>query len=379
MAFRLLHTADWQLGMTRHFLDADGQARFTEARFAAIETIGRVARERECEAVVCCGDVFEHNAVDRRTIGRACEALSTLPVPVFLLPGNHDPLDAASVFRSATFRARKPPNVRVLDTTEPVALRPGVEIVGAPWSSKRPLRDLVAAALEPLPAPTDGVRVVVAHGAVDSLSPDQDDPARISVAAAERAIADGRLHYLALGDRHSLTEVGATGRIRYPGAPEPTDYDETAPGHVLVVEVDRAGVAAEPLRVGTFRFRRERADLTGMADVLLLERRLAELPDKARTIVKLDLIGALTVKQRSVLDDVLERARETLAALETSERGSDLAILPEDADFADLGLAGFAATAVARLREQAAAPEPASAAVARDALCLLLRLAGGRA
>src|SRR5688572_30503592 len=90
MAFRLLHTGDWQLGMTRHFLDADAQARFTQARFEAIVAIGRLAREQSCEAVVCCGDVFEHNAVDRKTISRACEALAKIAVPVFLLPGNQD-------------------------------------------------------------------------------------------------------------------------------------------------------------------------------------------------------------------------------------------------------------------------------------------------
>ena len=41
-------------------------------------------------------------------------------------------------------------------------------------------------------------------------------------------------HYVALGDRHSTTNVGTTGRVYYAGAPEPTDYDETDPGNVLI-------------------------------------------------------------------------------------------------------------------------------------------------
>lgn len=378
MAFRLLHTADWQLGMTRHFLDADAQARSTQARFEAIAAMGRLAREQSCEAVVCCGDVFEHNAVDRKTISRACEALATIQVPVFLLPGNHDPLDAASVFRSATFLARKPANVRVLENADPIAVAPGVEIVGAPWFSKRPLRDLVAAALEPLAPKQDGVRIVVAHGAVDRLAPDPTNPALIAVAAAERAIAEGRIHYLALGDRHSLTDVGTTGRIRYAGTPEPTDYDEVEPGHVLVVDVASDGVKAQSHRTGTWAFRREKAELTGAADVELLRTKLGAIADKARTIVKLDLVGTLTVKQSAALDDALDEARLTLAALEISARASDLRVVPEDADFADVALAGFAATAVARLREQAAGATP-DAAAAREALGLVLRLAGSRA
>jgi len=52
---RFLHTADWQLGMTRHFLDADAQARFTAARMDVIGRIGALAREQDCEFVLVCG------------------------------------------------------------------------------------------------------------------------------------------------------------------------------------------------------------------------------------------------------------------------------------------------------------------------------------
>jgi len=37
---RFVHTADWQLGMSRHFLDTDAQARFTAARIDAVRRLG---------------------------------------------------------------------------------------------------------------------------------------------------------------------------------------------------------------------------------------------------------------------------------------------------------------------------------------------------
>ena len=40
---------------------------------------------------------------------------------------------------------------------------PGVELIAAPWSNKRPLADLVGDACEGL-EPTDGLRVVCGHG-----------------------------------------------------------------------------------------------------------------------------------------------------------------------------------------------------------------------
>ena len=105
---RFLHTSDWQLGMTRHFLSEGAQERYSQGRFDAIRTMGRIAKEKKCQFMLVCGDAFESNQVDRKTVARALEALKDVPVPVYILPGNHDPLNAASVYRSSTFIDRKP-------------------------------------------------------------------------------------------------------------------------------------------------------------------------------------------------------------------------------------------------------------------------------
>src|ERR1700674_5735857 len=112
---RFVQTADWQLGMRPYYLDERTQELFAEARFDAIRQIGRVAQHEACDCVVVAGDVFE-NQPDRRTVARALDAMATIPLPVYLLPGNHDPLEPGSVYRSTAFTSRKPENVHVLDT-----------------------------------------------------------------------------------------------------------------------------------------------------------------------------------------------------------------------------------------------------------------------
>ena len=47
---RFLHTSDWQLGMTRHFLSEGAQERYSQARFDAIRTMGRIAKDEECQS-----------------------------------------------------------------------------------------------------------------------------------------------------------------------------------------------------------------------------------------------------------------------------------------------------------------------------------------
>ena len=371
---RFLHTGDWQLGMTRHFFSEGVQERFAQSRFDVIRELGRIAKEEDCQFMVVCGDVFESNLVDRKTVSRALEALKDVLVPVYLLPGNHDPLNAASVYRSTTFLERKPAHVHVIEDTTPIRVDEGVEIVGIPWTSKRPLQDLVALTTGKLEPIVDTLRVCVSHGMVDNLSPNPDDPALISLHAAENAISQNKIHYLALGDRHSLTEVGDSGRIWYAGAPEPTDYNEVKPGFALVATINEEGVTTKEVNVGRWKFiEREQVDLNTKEDIEALRGWLGNLEDKERTVVKLRLVGSLSLSFHGELEELLAHVQEILGAVET--RRDNLVVIPEDADFMDLGFSGFASCTVERLRSNVEESGPDSI-TSRDALALLVRLAG---
>ncbi|MCV7280454.1 exonuclease SbcCD subunit D [Mycolicibacterium flavescens] len=376
---RFVHTADWQLGMTRYFLNGEAQPRYSAARRDAVSALGKVAAEAGAEFVVVAGDVFEHNQLAPREVSQSLEAMRGIGVPVYLLPGNHDPLDASSVYTSALFTAERPDNVTVLDRPGVHQVRPGVELVAAPWTSKAPSSDPVAGVLENLPA--DGVtRVVVGHGGVDIFVPDKDRPSLVRLAALEAAIDRGAVHYVALGDKHSRMQVGATGRVWYSGSPEVTNYDdiEADPGHVLIVDLDEADpahpVRVEPQKVGRWRFVTLRRGVDDDRDIADLDLNLDLMPDKERTVVRLVLTGSLTVTDKAALDACLDRYARLFAALRVDEKQSEIAVLPADGEFDDLGIGGFAATAVDEL-VATARTEGADAENARAALALLLRLA----
>ena len=61
--------------------------------------------------------------------------MRAIGIPMYLLPGNHDP-------------ARRRHNIVVLDRRRRPRVRPGVEIFAAPRQSKAPTTDLVAEVLE---------------------------------------------------------------------------------------------------------------------------------------------------------------------------------------------------------------------------------------
>jgi DNA repair exonuclease SbcCD nuclease subunit len=375
---RFLHTADWQLGMTRYFLNGEAQPRYSAARRDAVAGLGALAAQTGAKFVVVAGDVFESNQLAPREISQSLEAMRAVGVPVYLLPGNHDPLDASSVYTSALFTAERPENVTVLDRPGVHEVRPGLQLVAAPWTSKAPAADPVAGVLEGLPA--DGVaRVVVGHGGVDIFVPDKDRPSLIRLAALEAAIARGAVHYVALGDKHSRMAVGTSGRIWYSGSPEVTNYDdiESDPGHVLMVDVDESvhthPVRVEPHKVGRWRFVTLRRPVDSSRDIADLDMNLDLMPDKERTVVRLGLTGSLTVTDKARLDACLDRYARLFAALSLWEKGSEIAVIPADGEFDDLGIGGFAAAAVDELVATARS-DAQDADDARAALALLLRL-----
>ena len=373
---KFLHTADWQIGMARHYLDHDAQARFSAARLDAIERMARLAIDEQCEFVVVCGDVFESNQVQRQVLVRAFEKMAAFPqLDFFLLPGNHDPLDASSIYNSPTFTERCPENVRVLKGADPVQVVQGVELIPAPWPNKHPTSDLVDAACGGLDQ-ASVLRIVVGHGAIDSMSPDANDPRVIALELLEERIQAGVIHYVALGDRHSTTNVGTTGRVRYSGAPEPTDYDETNPGNVLIVELRTGAVDVVEKHLGTWRFVSGDWEIGSDKDIEALEEWLSSLEDKDRTIVRLSMVGQVSVAQKARLDGMLEHHSDLLAALERWDSHSDLVVILGEADLDHFGLSGFADDALTELR--ALAEQGDSAPTARDALTLLYRLAGSR-
>jgi DNA repair exonuclease SbcCD nuclease subunit len=373
---KFIHTADWHLGMQAHFLPDEPRARFAEDRFASVRAIGDLAQDENCSFVVVAGDVFDSNHADRGVIARAIEALASFTVPVFLLPGNHDPLDASSIYQSPEWLERCPDGVVVL--REPVAIPVGsdgtVEIVGVPWIAKQQLGDPVSAGYKAEASSEGAIRVVVGHGIVDEISPDRDDPSLIKAAEIRTVIGAGVISYLALGDRHSVTEVAnSDGRAWYAGTPVSTDYDQIKPNEVLLVQLDGADCRVECREIGSWAFLKKDFDLLGAGDVDKLESWLQSVPEKQSTAVKLVLRGTLNLVENARLEEILEHNGFTFASLNMWERHTDLVVAPSDEDLSALDVSGYVREALDELAAKAGGTDE-DAAISSDALNLLYRL-----
>ncbi len=177
------------------------------------------------------------------------------------------------------------------------------------------------------------------------LSPDQGRPEIINLTNVEASIEAGCIHYLALGDRHSVTEVGRTGRVWFSGAPVATDFAEDQPNQALLVELSANRCDVQALQVGGWTFIAEHFDLNGPADLERFQQWLQGLPNKERTIVKVSFAGSINLSTAAQLDQLLDTQADLFASLRKRERLTDISIVPDELDHDSVTLTGYARSA----------------------------------
>jgi DNA repair exonuclease SbcCD nuclease subunit len=288
------------------------------------------------------------------------------------------------MFTTKFFLENKPANLHVLQAgINAVEGLTGVEIVAAPLEGKEDEIDLVKAQLDLL-EPTTNIRIVAGHGSIDAIMPAGGRKDLIALSPIEKALADKKIHYVAMGDRHSTTKVGDTGLVWYSGAPEPTSFTEDDQRNVLAVEINPGTPAkVERVEVGQWEFIRfgtkfEQHQLRSKQDLNDLERQIDKIKKPSKTAVKIYLDSVLDfdtdVRRGSLFDEWEE---EVLARFEVSKSSKGHSIESDPLnEKAPAGLSGYALTAYEELKESAIS-EDDDAEIALEALKLLTEFAGG--
>lgn len=369
VALKLLHTADWHLGKRfPSFAEAD-QTMLTRARLDVIDKILLVAEQRQVDAVLCAGDLFDEPKPDKEWWAPLAAKLSAwrARLPVFLLPGNHDPVQATSVYeRGSPFRRALPEWVHVVDDDSFTWKLNDVAVLHARPCRSRAGQDDPALALPAREPGDERIRIGMVHGSTfDAVDCQTNFP------IAKDAAARRGFDYLAIGDTHSFREVppGARPPVVYPGAPEATSFDEPEAGNVVAVFVSRSRrVRLEPVRVASWRWQRRQA--TSLAD--LRDLRTESL---ARTVLQLTVAARLSAQELEAAEAILQELKGTSAThgkvgiLQLDRRQLTLDTRGLEAELA--GLPSVLRATVARLREEEAGESPE---IARAALYHLFQL-----
>ena len=369
---RFLHTADWQIGMRAAHV-GHAAACVREERLDAARRVIQAARQNHADFILIAGDTFEDNGVDRILVQRVADILGSFPGPVYVIPGNHDPLAPGSVWDHPAWRSLS--SLNVLRQEQPVAV-PGGLLYPCPVKERYSGKDPTAW----ISAENPGIiRIGLAHGTVEGVRQDEPD-----YPIARDAPARAALDYLALGHWHSLTTYAADDgafRMAYSGTHETTKFGERDSGKVLLVEIAAPGAPPllTPLRTGGLAWAVLEAGLRAPGDLSRIRQQVEAMPDPASTLLEVRLAGLLSAPERSEL----ARLEEIVAARFPFGRvdSSRLRPSPEDDSWLTGLPEGVVREAASRLRELAhpafpgTRPEGATPEAACRALLELFALA----
>jgi DNA repair exonuclease SbcCD nuclease subunit len=309
VALKLLHTADWHLGKRFAQFDEADRITLSRARLDVIDAILAAADRNAADAVLCAGDLFEDPNPDRQWWEPLAKKLAgtTTRRPVFLLPGNHDPLQPGSVYQADhAFRRALPPWVHVVDRDDFSFTLNDVAVLHARPCRSRAGQQDPALALPRREAGDERIRIGMVHGSTfDAVDCQTNFP------IAKDAAARQGFDYLAIGDTHSTRNVPPDARppVVYPGAPEATTFGEADAGNVVVVFVSRSRRVT---------FRAERVAYWTWTERTV--RSLAELRDLraekhlARTVLRLTIEFLLSAPELDEAEAILRELKGTTAA-----------------------------------------------------------------
>jgi calcineurin-like phosphoesterase family protein len=347
---RLLHTADWQIGMQAAHVGAAG-GRVRDERLTAARRVIEVANRERVDFLLLAGDTFENNAVDRTLVQRVADILGGAACAVWIIPGNHDPLAPGSVWEHPAWRAQ--PHVQLLRDARPVEI-PGGVLFPCPLLEKHSTRDPTSW-IEA--AGRSEICIGLAHGTVQGVAQDELD-----YPIPRNAAARCGLDYLAIGHWHSFAPIAAGSepvRLAYSGTHETTKFGERESGQAVLVEIQSRGAAPKltPVRTGglTWLSRSERLGAAG--DLGRVRQAVESQADPQQTLLDLKLSGFLFPAEHAELARLREIAASRLLHARIDE--SHLSP-PPDACWLDELPAGLVRDVAAELRSltDPATPRP---------------------
>lgn len=364
--FRFIHSSDLHIGKRFGSMPEELRGRLRDARHTVLDRLAAQARAGGAATILLAGDSFDTETPSPAILRQALAAMAGhAPLRWIILPGNHDSLLADELWAAA--RVTLSANVILAVEPDPIELEPGVVLLPAPCTTRRPGRDLTDW-MDRAATPDGTLRIGLAHGAIQSFS---EDGVGLDIIAPDRAARSG-LDYLALGDWHGQMRVNA--RSWYSGAPEPDRFKHDGPGCALLVSLTGPGAVPDvaPVETGSFDWRMLPLELLSGDDAAtVLAERLPAGSVRRQSLLRVVASGRLRPQARAALDGAVTAVAPEFAHLVLETEG--LATDCESGDLDAIDRAGALRHAADRLLAESVDESRAAGErqTARDALVRL--------
>lgn len=275
--FKILHTADWHIDAQPAFLQ-EKRDEYKKRRYRTAESIADQALREKVDAVVIAGDLFDRWEIRDAVLNHTIEILERFaPIPVYIIPGNHDPLIPDGVWDNRLWSTAGDNVHRCLAETE-VELEKNTVLYPCCLLGKSSTEDPT----DWIPTRDEGdarIRIGLAHGSIQHR-PEYDE---IPITPDRPTIAG--LTYLALGHWHAPFTGGCAA---YPGGIEPIRFGEPVGGFATVEFTDGLSrPQLEQRECGSFYWYNSEPEIGTSIDVQTLQDDIAGLIAKYNLILRI--------------------------------------------------------------------------------------------
>lgn len=246
---KLLHFADLHLDAHFAWAPTPVARKRRENLRATLRRIVQLAHAEAVEAVLCGGDLYEHERVTPDTTAFLRATLADLdPIPVFLAPGNHDWYGPASLYARVAWTR----NVHVFteDRLRPVELASGITLWGGAHRAPANTDDFLSGFnLDEGPNARSMVNLGLFHAAERGGLAFQEEGKAPHAAFDAGEIERSELDHVFLGHFHAPKDGS---RLTYPGNPDPLTFGEVGERGAVIASIGADGsVERRRVRVAT--------------------------------------------------------------------------------------------------------------------------------
>lgn len=249
LPFRFIHAADLHLDSPFAGLSGltDTMRKYLQqSTFAAFDRMVQLAVHEKVDFVVISGDIYDSSNTSLRAQLRLLEALEQLNrehIPVYIIHGNHDPLD------SPRLAVTLPPSVHVFGA-EPesvIAVRRSdgqqvAVLTGMSYPTSK-VKENISLKYNQRSAQSDLFHIGLLHANVDGNREHET-----YAPCSKKDLMAAGYHYWALGHIHSRRTLQESPYIVYPGNIQGRNIRETGPKGCYLVDVDEAGAVTMDFR-----------------------------------------------------------------------------------------------------------------------------------
>ncbi len=251
----------------------------------ALARIVALGQEVAADALVCAGDLYEHEHVAADTGAFLRERFAEADRPVLLAPGNHDWLGDQSLYATQAW----PSNVHVFTEPRltPAPLEAPVQLWGLAHHAPSGTPDPFAQAAPEGPGP----HLAVVHGSESAGLAWQDQDKRPHAPFDEREIPTAGFAHALCGHHHNPRDGQ---HHTYPGNPEPLTFGEEGTRGAVLLEVGADGAVTRTRHVvAQTSWHDVAVDVTGAATFEEIRERARAALTGRRGVARLTVSGDL--------------------------------------------------------------------------------------